>query len=189
MLVAHRSTQCVRPLLELLEPDESIKKSIKLALEKVNIAYYNSKAFITKEEEDETDLIKAAKGGDVDSVLQSAKDYVSKLSLSEHKSSIVLSFYINATDSEGMTALMHAAKNGHKAAVLNLVSVFAVIDEKDTNNMTASMHAAENGHHEIAELLSKDDDVVRLVGGIHFGWEGEPLRQLLSESQRVFTSN
>ena len=97
---------------ELSDPKDSTERSIKIALARVNVEYFDDKGVII-DREDQTDLIEAAKNGDIDFVLEFAKKYIQDISLTESKSDIVFLFYINASDSNGMTALMHAAANGH----------------------------------------------------------------------------
>lgn len=169
--------------------DKSIERSVQLTFEKIK-AECNGKEF-TKTE-DQTDLIRAVKDSDINDkfvyfVLESARQHtfhlpLDEIPLDESGSNLVFVTYINATDSDGMTALMHAAKNGHRMAIIALVRGLALLDWKDKNSRTASMHAAANGHHDIEEMLVKSRrDLLKDLGGPHYGWEGESLDIFLSE--------
>lgn len=148
------------------EVDKSIERSILLALEKIKAEYTS---IDLTEKEGQTDLMRAAEKGKVNRVLESARNHTLQLGLSEMGAQLVFSVYLNEVDSNGMTALMHAAKNGHKKAVVTLVRVPALVDRKDKDDMTASMHAAANGHHDIAEMLAKDgEELLRELGGTSY---------------------
>jgi ankyrin repeat protein len=61
---------------------------------------------------------------------------------------------VNAQNSNGQTALMLAAKNGHKEVVEVLLATGkAEINAQSKNAQTALVLAAENGYKEVAELL------------------------------------
>jgi ankyrin repeat protein len=64
-----------------------------------------------------------------------------------------LHFPIDAKGTDGWTALMHAATNGHKQVCQLLIDAKAQIDAKDNNEWTALMHAAGSGHKEVCQLL------------------------------------
>ncbi len=158
--------RCHIALTTSISRNKSIKESIQLAFEKLK-AQRNGIEFTGKQ--DETDLIQVAQSGYVNSVLRLARRHAFKLPLDVVGVQIIFTFYVNETDSNGMTALMHAAKNGHKADVINLVRVLALTDRKDKNGITASAHASANGHHDIAEMLIKDgDDLLEELGGLRY---------------------
>ena len=151
---------------------ESIERSVQLAFEKTR-AHYNNREFTA--EPGETDLIQVAKHGNINNVnfvLEHARKHTLTLyGLNETGAQLVFTVYVNEVDSNGMTALMYAAENGHKAAVITLVRVLISLDTQDNNSMTASAHAAANDHHDIAEMLANDSrELLRELGGTSYGF-------------------
>ncbi|XP_019858350.1 PREDICTED: uncharacterized protein LOC109586592, partial [Amphimedon queenslandica] len=67
---------------------------------------------------------------------------------------------LNIRNSNGLTLLMFASRNGQYKVVKLLLSEDVDIDIQDNDGKTALMLASSNGHHEVAELLlSKDPDI------------------------------
>jgi len=62
---------------------------------------------------------------------------------------------VNTKTSEGITALMYAAKGGHAEVVRVLLDRNADANAKDKDGKTALMLAEEEGHTEIVKLLKK----------------------------------
>lgn len=63
---------------------------------------------------------------------------------------------LSVTDSDGMTALMHAAANDHYKEVGLLVGSYdSNINARDNTGETALMHACAVGGHTIVKLLLK----------------------------------
>jgi uncharacterized protein len=60
---------------------------------------------------------------------------------------------VNATDSNGATALMRAAQNGWFVICMLLLHAGAVIYTRDNDGWSALLYAAANGHLHIVELL------------------------------------
>ena len=60
--------------------------------------------------------------------------------------------YIGQRDEQGMTALMHAAQQGHVGPVRLLVKKEKGL--QDRNGWTALMHAAHSNHSEVVEILA-----------------------------------
>ena len=69
---------------------------------------------------------------------------------------LVASVDLNATDDDGMTALMHAAAHGHyKASGLLVGSDDSTINAQDSSGKTALMYAAGVGSNNIVKMLLK----------------------------------
>ncbi|TNJ26222.1 Ankyrin repeat protein 2 [Giardia muris] len=66
-------------------------------------------------------------------------------------------------DGTGMTALMHAARNGHRKVVALLIEKEAGI--KDDQGMTALMHGTISGHRDVIELLVEHEQKIQDASG------------------------
>ena len=66
---------------------------------------------------------------------------------------IAAGFNVNASNSDGDTAMMLAAANGHTEIARLLIVSGANIDNKDSIGRTELMLVSRNGHREIAQLL------------------------------------
>ncbi|MDA0938967.1 MAG: ankyrin repeat domain-containing protein [Proteobacteria bacterium] len=64
---------------------------------------------------------------------------------------------LDKTDTNGKTALMFAASEGHKDIVELLIKKGANLNEQDNYGKTALMKAASEGHEDIVDLLIKGD--------------------------------
>jgi len=64
-------------------------------------------------------------------------------------------YYLDARDSAGMTALMHAAKRGHNEIVRILLDEGADATLLDHQHSTALSMAEEEGHVEVAQMIRK----------------------------------
>ena len=91
-----------------------------------------------------SDLIKAAKAGDMERVSELIRKGAN----------------VNAKDKYDRIPLMHASRKGHKEVVKLLISKGANVTAKDKNGVTVLMNASNGGNKEIAGLLiSKGADV------------------------------
>jgi len=74
---------------------------------------------------------------------------------------------IDYADSDGWTALIWAASNGHEAVMKLLVEHSAPVDSKDNYGRTALLHAAQNGHEAVVRLLLEHGAAVDKMAEIH----------------------
>ncbi|XP_034024088.1 NF-kappa-B inhibitor zeta [Thalassophryne amazonica] len=62
---------------------------------------------------------------------------------------------LNIKDSEGMTALLHAAKNNHHLIVQDLISLGASVSERNNSGKSCLHLSAENGYIRVLEVLKR----------------------------------
>ena len=75
-------------------------------------------------------------------------------------------------DTDGGTALMWAASEGHVRVVKHLISYDACVHHKDKNGRVAIMEAAGQGHEEVVKVLLAANANVNEKGSVRIG-EGE----------------
>jgi len=91
-------------------------------------------------------LLNSAATGELDVLKNAMKGF--------KKPGLIGIFSVNARDSHGMTALMHAAKGGHTRAIDMLLSVQGIdVNAQDNNGMTALMHASAVGSRSTIDML------------------------------------
>lgn len=89
--------------------------------------------------------------------------------ISEIQRGISQDIDVNATDDQGLTALMYAAYNGHQAIIQLLLTNGADINQANELNRTALMMAASGKYPEAVQLLIDAGADVRVRDGAE-GW-------------------
>ncbi|KAJ3377994.1 hypothetical protein HDU84_008036 [Entophlyctis sp. JEL0112] len=92
-----------------------------------------------------THLIRAASNGNAENLSEILNSYGASAS--------ELLIVVNAKDTDGVNALLHAACWGHKNIAMMLINAGADVHVRDPNGWTPAMWACSNGHVETAEFL------------------------------------
>ena len=80
------------------------------------------------------------------------------------KTALVAGMDVDARDSRGWTALMHAANKGYPLLVSQLLDAQAAVDVRAPEGATALFMAVAHGHTEIVELLMKAGADISIQG-------------------------